>query len=70
MGERSCGYGCVSCVCGSDLYVNIEIRLSYMHYIGVSITTLSAYGHTTLNAPVLGRSPTVSRVGPAQYLDG
>ena len=32
--------------------------------------TSSAYGHTTLNAPVLVRSPKLSSVGPAQYLDG
>ena len=32
--------------------------------------TLGAYGHTTLNAPVLVRSPKLSSVGPAQYLDG
>ena len=29
-----------------------------------------AYGHTTLSAPVLVRSPKLSSVGPAQYLDG
>ena len=42
----------------------------YMHYIGVSVVTTRAYGHTTLNAPVLVRSPKLSSVGPAQYLDG
>ena len=42
----------------------------YMHYIGLSFTTSNAYGHTTLNAPVLVRSPKLSSVGPAQYLDG
>ena len=39
-------------------------------YIGASLVTLGAYGHTTLNAPVLVRSPKLSSVGPAQYLDG
>lgn len=29
-----------------------------------------AYDHTTLKAPVLVRSPQLSSVGPAQYLDG
>ena len=29
-----------------------------------------AYDHTTLNTPVLVRSPKLSSVGPAQYLDG
>ena len=29
-----------------------------------------AYGHTTLNAPVLVWSPKLSSVGPAKYLDG
>ena len=28
------------------------------------------YGHTTLNTPVLVRSPKLSNVGPGQYLDG
>ena len=42
----------------------------YMHYIGALFSTSSAYGHTTLNAPVLVRSPKLSSVGPAQYLDG
>ena len=42
----------------------------YMDYIGASLVTLGAYGHTTLNAPVLVRSPKLSSVGPAQYLDG
>ena len=31
---------------------------------------LDVYDHTTLKAPVLVRSPKLSSVGPAQYLDG
>ena len=43
---------------------------TYTSYIAAAIPFTSAYGHTTLNAPVLVRSPKLSSVGPAQYLDG
>ena len=33
-------------------------------------TLFVAYGHTTMNTPVLVRSPKLSMVGPGQYLDG
>ena len=63
---------CVHCVCAfACLHVCcITLFFFYMDYIGASLVTLGAYGHTTLNAPVLVRSPKLSSVGPAQYLDG
>ena len=60
------------CVCAGMLLSLTIITFTYwyVHYIGLSNVTSSAYGHTTLNAPVLVRSPKLSSVGPAQYLDG
>ena len=40
------------------LFINSNFRFTYV------------YGHTTLKAPVLVRSPKLSNVGPGQYLDG
>ena len=34
------------------------------------LPTVNAYDHTTMNTPVLVRSPKLSIVGPGQYLDG
>ena len=39
-------------------FINSNFRFTYV------------YGHTTLKAPVLVRSPKLSNVGPGQYLDG
>ena len=57
---------------GSMLLCGVIVLVSYFdddhcYYIGAST---DAYGHTTLSAPVLVRSPKLSSVGPAQYLDG
>ena len=39
-------------------------------YIKSKIEPIVAYGHITLNTPVLVRSPKLSNVEPSQYLDG
>ena len=39
-------------------------------YIKSKIEHVVAYGHITLNTPVLVRSPKLSNVEPSQYLDG
>ena len=36
----------------------------------ITFLFLNVYGHTTLNTPVLVRTPKLSNVGPGQYLDG
>ena len=50
-------------------YVSVQSR-SELGIINVIEAKLKAYDHTTLNAPVPVRSPTLSSVGPDQYLDG
>ena len=42
----------------------------YEEFKSIKITVIIVYGHTTLNTPVLVRSPKLSNVGPGQYLDG
>ena len=62
---------CIVCVhLPACTYAVLLFFFFYMDYKGASLVTLGAYGHTTLNAPVLVRSPKLSSVGPAQYLDG
>ena len=42
----------------------------YEEFKSIKMTVIIVYGHTTLNTPVLVRSPKLSNVGPGQYLDG
>ena len=42
----------------------------FVYFKSATDTLSFAYDHTTLKAPVLVRSPKLSSVGPAQYLDG
>ena len=42
----------------------------YEEFKSIKITVIIVYGHTTLNTPVLVRSPKLSNVGPGQYFDG
>ena len=42
----------------------------YEGFKNIKITVIIVYGQTTLNTPVLVRSPKLSNVGPGQYLDG
>ena len=46
------------------------INCRYEEFKSINITVIIVYGHTTLNTPVLVRSPKLSNVGPGQYLDG
>ena len=41
----------------------------YEEFKSIKITVIIVYGHTTLNTPVLVRSPKLSNVWPGQYLD-
>ena len=66
-----CVHALCVCIClPARMLYYLFFFFFYMDYIGASLVTLGAYGHTTLNAPVLVRSPKLSSVGPAQYLDG
>ena len=65
-----CVHALCVCICLPARMLYYLFFFFYMDYIGASLVTLGAYGHTTLNAPVLVRSPKLSSVGPAQYLDG
>ena len=46
------------------------LKCWYEEFKSIKITVIIVYGHTTLNTPVLVRSPKLSNVGPGQYLDG
>ena len=41
----------------------------YEEFKSIKTTVITVYGHTTLNTPVLVRSPKLSNVGPDQYLE-
>ena len=49
---------------------NAKWNTKMLSYKTVRNEHLNVYGHTTLNTPVLVRSPKLSNVGPGQYLDG
>ena len=46
------------------------LKCRYEELTNIKTTVIIVYGHTTLNTPVLVRSPKLSNVGPGQYLDG
>ena len=46
------------------------LKCRYEEFKNIKITVIIVYGHTTLNTPVLVRSPKLSNVGHGQYLDG
>ena len=46
------------------------LKCWYEEFKSIKITVIIVYGHTTLNTPVLVRSPKLSNIWPGQYLDG